>query len=67
MKKIKKLLLPLVALACFNTIACGNTSTTQPTTLPEIEVTEIQYTIEEEIAAGITANDEKYAVSNVEQ
>lgn len=67
MKKIKKLLLPLVALACFNTIACGNTSTTQPTTLPEIEVPEIQYTIEEEIAAGITANDEKYAVSNVEQ
>ena len=67
MKKIKKLLLPLVALACFNTIACGNTSTTQPTTLPEIEVPEIQYTIEEEIAAGVTANDEKYAVSNVEQ
>ena len=57
MKKFTKLLLPLVALTCINVVACGNTTTTTPTTTPEIVVPEIQYTLEEEIVTGVTAYD----------
>ena len=67
MKKFTKLLLPLVALTCINVVACGNTTTTTPTTTPEIVVPEIQYTLEEEIVAGVTANDKKYSATNVTQ
>ena len=67
MKKITKLLLPLVALTCINVVACGNTTTTTPTTTPEIVIPEIQYTLEEEIVAGVTANDKKYSAANVTQ
>ena len=67
MKKFTKLLLPLVALTCTQVIACGNTTTITPTTTPEIVVPEIQYTLEEEIVAGVTANDKKYSATNVTQ
>ena len=67
MKKNNLKLITLCVLSLLSATGCGETVMPSSTPPLSFEVPPIEYPIEEEIAQGVTANDEKYAVKNVVQ